>query len=292
MVRQSILCILALTSFVPCTTLLKSQNRSRWEIPFEVFNRWILVKGSIGEMKGMTFQIDTGSTSSLIDKKIARKLGLQAGANEVRLRSFGRVSNAREVEPAIARMGDVSVSLRCFEADLSSLYVDGLIGLDVLRRMDHLINAENGGAPPRKTLTIDFSARKIRFGESMKLDNIVQIEPDSNQVVVAAQIQGHRTYLALDTGTGVSVLFQGLEQHWIDVLPVAGYMTGTRLRGGYMQKEVSLGNFILGTARCNDMSAIVSEARNQPTDGLLSVLQLGPKVLHLDFDNLLMTWKH
>jgi hypothetical protein len=43
--------------------------------------------------------------------------------------------------------------------------------------------------------------------------------------------------------------------------------------------------------RCNDMSAIVSEARNQPIDGLLSVIQLGPKVIHFDFDRNLMTWK-
>ncbi len=242
-------------------------------------------------MKGLTFQIDTGSTSSLIDRKIARKLGLQARANEVRLHSFGQVSNARRVEPAIVKMGEVSTSLRCLEADLSSLAVDGLIGLDVLRRMDQLINAESGEAPPCKTLTIDFSARKIRFGESMKFDNVVPLEPDSDQVVVTAQIQGRRTRLALDTGTGVSVLFQGLQQHWMNALPIAGYRTGTRLRGGYMQKEVLLRDFILGTARCNDMSAIVSEARNQPTDGLLSVLQLGTKVLHLDFDNHLMTWK-
>jgi len=39
------------------------------------------------------------------------------------------------------------------------------------------------------------------------------------------------------------------------------------------------------------MSAIVSEARNQPNDGLLSVVQLGPKIIHFDFDRNLMTWK-
>ncbi len=67
--------------------------------------------------------------------------------------------------------------------------------------------------------------------------------------------------------------------------------SGTRLKGEYMQKEVMLKDFILGTAAYNHMSALVSEARNQPTDGLLSVLQLGPIVLYLDFDNNFMSWK-
>ena len=80
-------------------------------------------------------------------------------------------------------------------------------------------------------------------------------------------------------------------QDRIDGLPIAGYMTGARLMGAYLQKEVLLRDFILGGVRCNDTSAIVSEARNQPTDGLLSVVQLGAKIIHFDFDRNLMTWK-
>jgi hypothetical protein len=53
--------------------------------------------------------------------------------------------------------------------------------------------------------------------------------------------------------------------------------------------EVLLRSFLLGTSRCNDMSAIVSEARNQPVDGHRSVIQLGPKIIHFDFERNLMT---
>ena len=280
MARQSVFCILALTSFLSCGTAAISQSQSYWEIPFRITDGWILVKAGMGKMDSLTFQIDTGSTCSLIDRKIARKLDLQPGSGEYRLRSFGQVSNTRKVELTALRLGQVSIGLRCLEADLSPLAVDGLIGLDVLRRMDHVIHVESGEAPARKTLTIDFGAKRIRFGESMELDHVVRLEPDPDEVVVAAGIQGRRTRLALDTGTGVSVLFQGLQQDWIDTLPIVGYMTGARLIGGYLQKEVLLKDFTLGTARCHDMSAIVSEARNQPTDGLLSVVQLCPKIIH------------
>jgi hypothetical protein len=239
----------------------------------------------------LTFQIDTGSTCSLIDRKIARKLSLQPGSEEYRLNAFGQVSKARKVELPALRMGQVSTSLGCIEADHSALAVDGLIGLDVLRRLDHVTNIETGEAPARKTLTIDFAASKIRFGESMELDHVLALEPDSPQVVVVAGIQGRRTRLALDTGTRVSVLYAGSQQDWLDALPIVGYLTGTRLMRKYQQKEVLLRSFLLGTTRCNDMSAIVSEARNLPVDGLLSVVQLGPKIIHLDFERNLMTWK-
>jgi hypothetical protein len=291
MAKQSIYCMLALTSFLLCSSVSISQSRSCWSIPFKVTDRWIMLKGSVGKMDGLTFQIDTGSTCSLIDSKIAGKLGWQPGSDEYRLNAFGQVSQARKVEVPALQMGQVSTSLRCIEADLSTLAVDGVIGLDVLRRMDHLVDIETGKAPARKNLTIDFGARKIRFGKSMDLDHVLALEPDSHQIVVTAGIQGRRKRLALDTGTRVSVLYAGSQQDWIDALPIIGYMTGSRLMGKYQQKEVLLRSFLLGTTRCNDMSAIVSEARNLPVDGLLSVVQLGPKIIHLDFDRNLMTWK-
>ena len=125
----------------------------------------------------------------------------------------------------------------------------------------------------------------------MELDHVLALEPDPQQIVVAAGIQGRRMRLALDTGTRVSVLYAGSQQDWIDALPIVGYMTGSRLMEKYQQKEVLLRSFLLGTTRCNDMSAIVSEARNLWVDGLLSVAQLGPKIIHFDFDRNLMTWK-
>ena len=192
MAKQSIFCMLALTSFLLCSTVSISQSQSCWEIPFKVTDRWITVKGSIGKLDGLTFQIDSGSTCSLIDREIARKLGLQPGSDEYRLNAFGQVSQVRKVEVPALQMGQVSTSLRCLEADLSTLAVDGLIGLDVLRRLDHVTNIETGEAPARKTLIIDFAARRIRFGESMELDHVLALEPDPQQIVVAAGIQGRR----------------------------------------------------------------------------------------------------
>lgn len=115
-------------------------------------------------MKGLTFQIDTGSTSSVITRKLSRRLGLKAGSEEYRLNAFGEIDRARKVELTGLRLGQISTCLRCFEADLSAFAVDGIIGLDVLRHMRDVLDIRAGEAPARKTLTIDFAKRKLQFG--------------------------------------------------------------------------------------------------------------------------------
>jgi len=112
MARQSILCCLALTFHLPCSTISISASQSRWEIPFRISDGWILVKGRIGKMDGLTFQIDTGSTCSLMDGKISGKLGLQPGSEEYLLNAFGQIGKAKKVEFPALQMGGMSTKLR------------------------------------------------------------------------------------------------------------------------------------------------------------------------------------
>jgi len=290
MAKLSTVWVFALTLLLYPHSVSMSQSQSCWEIPFKVEDGWILVKADIGKLRGLTFQVDTGCTCSVIDRKISRKLGLHPGSEEYRLNAFGEIGRAKKVELTGLHLGRISAGLRCFEADLSAFAVNGFIGLDVLRHMRNVIDLETGEAPARKTLTINVTTGRLQFGQSMELEYIVPLEVDA-QIVVAAGIEGRRLRLALDTGTKISVLFVGSQQRWIDALPIVGYFAGTRLQTGYQQKEVRLRNFILGDAKFDDMSALVSDARNQPVDGLLSVIQLGPKIIHFDFDRNLMTWK-
>jgi len=49
----------------------------RKDIPFELHSGYlIVVKGSIGKLKNLSFVLDTGSYRSVLDERIARKLHL------------------------------------------------------------------------------------------------------------------------------------------------------------------------------------------------------------------------
>ncbi len=55
-------------------------------------------------------------------------------------------------------------------------------------------------------------------------------------------------------------------------------------------KQVILPDMELGTWRWTNPSAILLDLPNQAKDGLLSVWQLGLKIVHFDFERKLMSW--
>jgi len=64
MAKRSVYCFLALIFMLVCSTMSVSANQAGWDIPFRIAGGWILAEGRIGEMEGLTFQIDIGSTCS------------------------------------------------------------------------------------------------------------------------------------------------------------------------------------------------------------------------------------
>ena len=56
-------------------------------------------------------------------------------------------------------------------------------------------------------------------------------------------------------------------------------------------KQVILPDMELGNSRWTNPSGILMDLPNQATDGLLSVKQLGLKIVHFDFERNLMSWK-
>jgi hypothetical protein len=60
-------------------------------------------------------------------------------------------------------------------------------------------------------------------------------------------------------------------------------------RGG--GKQVILPDMELGNSRWTNPSGILMDLPNEAKDGLLSVRQLGLKIVHFDFERNLMSWK-
>ncbi len=51
-----------------------------------------------------------------------------------------------------------------------------------------------------------------------------------------------------------------------------------------------LPHVILGDSRWTNPSGIILDLPNHPNDGLLSVKQLGMKIIHIDFERNLKSW--
>ena len=73
--------ILAFTIVLATALPVTGQSEGN-DIPFKLHNGYlIVVKGSIGKLKNLSFVIDTGSYRSVLDERIARKLHLKSAGS-------------------------------------------------------------------------------------------------------------------------------------------------------------------------------------------------------------------
>lgn len=160
-----------------------------------VSNFEVVVRGQIGNRDGLRFILDTGSSYSVIDRRVADRIGLH--------RSPGRVFNYdRDLAVEWADVPDVRIgpmhiaSMRMMVARLADISefagnVDGIIGLDILSR------AEKIG--------IDYERRIV----SIELDEGCESRPATAKAfLVTVAIQGVPMRLMVDTGLRYILLYK------------------------------------------------------------------------------------
>ena len=266
-------------------------GQAECEIPFQFYGHLIVVEGSIGNKDGLRFMIDTATTGTVVDRKVIKALGLKPLPVESQIVALGRVTKANRFRIPVLRIGPVFALLDCREADLAYLGVDGIIGLDLLRQQTRLASCETNEAIKSRSLTIDFKIRRLYFGVQQQLDHTVPLEAPNPEIIVVAMIKGHPLRLAVDTGSHTIVLFKESQMGWLDprvMLQSARFFQVGGRGGG---KQVILPDMELGNSRWTNPSGILMDLPNEAKDGLLSVRQLGLKIVHFDFERNLMSWK-
>jgi predicted aspartyl protease len=110
----------------------------RVEIRVKLYQGYIIVvQGSIGKLQKLNFVIDTGAVPSVVDSRVAQKLGLNGTSNSLSV--FSRNVPTEELVVPNIELGAIrAVSVRVLSQDLSfiekalGVRIDALIGLDVL----------------------------------------------------------------------------------------------------------------------------------------------------------------
>src|ERR1700677_4436074 len=158
----------------------------------------IVAHGSIGAVKNLNIVLDTGTTPSLLDLRIARKLNLR-GEDSVSIARLDRRTRAEETNLPSLEIGPLKRSnLRVVTADLSfyekvlPVRIDAVVGLDVLGQ---------------RPFVIDYPARVIRFEPAPALEVSLPLRLDQGLAVFDAEIDHMPVHLLFDTGAGSMVLF-------------------------------------------------------------------------------------
>jgi len=226
-------------------------STSSVEIPFRLHHGFlIVVQGRIGNLNGLRFLLDTGTTTSVLNSKIADKLNLPRHA--ANLVNYGKTFAVESATIPEVQFGPVHAAgkrilitdLRKF-SDLADK-VDALIGLDLLEL---------------NNLTVDYNRRTVLFSPIDHTVQSAQIKSEPLCFIVKAQVQGHPIYLIFDTGVDGVLLYEDR---------LRARVPGLKMEAD--AKEVPLGR------RMSIKLAILPEMRVGPTvlDGRVALMEGSP----------------
>jgi hypothetical protein len=159
-------------------------------LPFHLhWGYLVIVEGSIGSSQKLNFLVDTGAYSSVIDQKIAIRLGLAAQPARVNL-SNKSVQTRQVVLPSILLGPIHAESLPVLTEDLSFLQkalgrkVDGIVGLDVLRK---------------SSFSINYRTKEMLFGPVGDMTFSAPFETETPVVCVGMGFQDRKLRLVVDS---------------------------------------------------------------------------------------------
>jgi len=269
----------------PCLFAHLPQQSEVQELPITMHDGHLtVVNGSIGSLHSLRFLLDTGSTHTLIDRRIAKALNLSP--RPARALSFGKaISLDCAVLPEItlgpvraAKLQVLVADLRAFGA--AGLTVDAVVGLDLLTK---------------ESFRLDLARKLVVFGEDSTIDSrSVPLRADAFSLLVQLELDGRPVSMILDTGsTGVTLYQDTVESLYAD----HHYVRKTFLltAGGPVPVEFALvPRLRLGAQDLDRQVFLVPAPRGaiQPdVAGYLGVDALGAKEITFDFAHKQLHWR-
>ena len=254
------------------------------QLPFKISHGFlIVVEGQVGGMSKLRFILDTGSSRTIVDKRVARKLGI--GGVPSRILTIRQIAEAESAIFSDVRFGPIrATNIRLLITDLSSYSeytggVDGILGLDLLRG---------------SRMSLDFVAKKllISFGPT-------ESTPSSHPgeiicFTTTAEMQGSPVRLLVDTGMDSILLYtdrvrKRLPQFEIDDLkPVA--IGHVMFANEGMVRRIKIGTAEIQHPRVLFFSN-APPGLPENIDGVLGTASLKARWLLLDFSHGNLAWR-
>jgi len=252
--------------------LKNDRTGQREVIPFELRSGFlVVVEGRIGSLTPVRFVLDTGTTHSIMDTKIAARLGLP--------RKKGLVANLdRRVHVSWTNVPELQVGplkikgARVMVTKLRQLTelaegIDGVIGMDVLRMS--------------RGITINFETMQVVFRTDGRSEQTA-----TGPLLVRLEVQGEPLRLVLDTGARDIFLYQNRVREHAHGL--AWEHQAARTRAGWMRVRITprLG-LRLGERELEGSGFLMEKAPSSlpaEIDGFLGLGVLNARYVELDFE--------
>ena len=244
----------------------------------------IVVPVQIGSQSNLQFILDTGTTRTIVDKRVARKLGIH-GVPDTVFRMHGAVDLQTAIFPDVQFGAIRTTNIRLLIADLFSLTefadgVDGVLGLDVFWG---------------SKISVDYNSKRVLIDSvSAEIDDLAQPR-DIVCVTTTANVHGTPIRLLVDTGMPGILLYGDRVRERVATLP-RGRWQVTLIGHAMFATHLAIDRMDVGTEQIRNIDALVVSSsppgfpRN--VDGILGTDSLKARRLIFDFSHKSMTWQH
>lgn len=289
--RTQALAILLTLFVVPSLALpgqnMRSRKRGAIQLPFRLSHGVIVeIDGRIGRLGNLTFALDTGTTETVVNRRVADRLHLSCRPGNPLINLNRRMKMKQCVLPDI-EIGSFRVQgLPVYVGDLTGFSTflddaDALIGLDLL------------GA---SRFTIDYAAHEVTFDSIKRPAAPPANDPDDPLCMTAAiQVQGRPFRLILDTGIKGILLYKNRLRSRLPHLRVLGAPEDVNVGRRLPAERVTLPGVRIGRVETNLVVLLISGPPKKVLpgiDGFMGVSELKARKLTLDFIGKSLSWQH
>jgi Aspartyl protease len=275
-----------LLSVVCCAAVrgTKTQPASN-EMPIEVYGGYLVVgRGSVNSADNLRFLLDTGASNSAIDRRVAERLGLRG--QPAKVINFDKTVPLEWVEVQEMTFGPERITnARVMIEDLgylrsSGVHVDGVIGLDQLRRQSFLV---------------DYARERVVFGPTAAGGmRGVPMRVDGNSVQVAVELDARPVWMVADSGARGIVLYEDTAKDLLANYHVEGRAGGMSLGGPLENRMAIMPRLRLGGQDLDREVVLISAPgakRLSGVSGYLGLASLNAKQVAFDFETNQLLWR-
>jgi predicted aspartyl protease len=287
-----LLAALAMRQRYPCAAIAAALSFSSFatlhgdllpaDVPFDLVAQHLIVaKGSIAGLSGLNLLLDTGTTPSIVDKRVAARLKLK-GEPSV-LVAFGQRIKSESTTLSGLRLGPFEPGdVPAVVGDLSyvqSKRIDAVVGVEVLAQ---------------RNFRIDYAARTLSFGPAERESAEAPLKVIWRFLTVRLSIAGHPMQLLVDTGSGELVLFKARMPVALLPLPWKGERIIQHASGVARMRRYELRQATLGEQHWDTLNGFVLDTSTaeypEGIDGVLGVRALGVSRVQFDFERGQLGW--
>jgi predicted aspartyl protease len=265
---------------------LAAQDQPVAPINFELKNGFVIVaRGSVGKLSNLVFIVDTGTSRTIVDVRIAEQLQLKSTPHKLMI--LDHDADAKLVELPSLQLGPIyAQSPQVIAINLSDVARQFGIQADVIVGMDILC---------RHSFTIDYKLGQIQFGLLEAFRHSVQLEHQAAPyLVVEVRINGRVFPLMVDTGFDGLVLFSNHLPKETKQFGFEIQRTGSSPAGQVSLRQATLAKVRIGDSKVHKVRPLVVETGERDMGafaGILGARVLQSSCIRFDYQTMTLSWK-